>query len=170
MRVNQVMLASPFGERFHFRTALALEECQRRIDALQTDLCTVNYRDAPVSARRRHRFTLWENSYLRPPRLSGKLSSDRGWTEISGRAGANWLSLWSATGLFLVVALVGAFNEIYEGGSIGLFQTLVFATLGAAFMYWRSWEDPNAGHLIDQLQALLEAEPLPSNTAHSPIR
>jgi len=162
------MLASPFGERFHFRTALTLSECQRRIDTLEVTLGETNFSKQPVSARRRNQFTLWENEFGRPPRLTGKLVSNRGWTEISGRAGANWLSFWSATGAFVLVVLVGAIDAIFESGSIGLLQTAVVAVAGSAYMYWRSWEDPNAGDLIDQLQRLLDAEPLPG-AAHSAV-
>jgi hypothetical protein len=164
------MLASPFGETFYFRTALPLSECQRRIDGLEVILGETNYSSLPVSARRWNRFTLWENEFSRPPRLSGKLSTNRGWTEISGRAGANWLSFWSAAGFFLLILFVSVLDAVHDGGSIGLLQTVAIAIIGSAYLYWRSWEDSNAGHLIDQLQALLEAEPLPSATAHSAIR
>lgn len=164
------MLASPFGERFHFRTALTLDECKRRIDSLEVALGEANYSQLPVSARRKNRFTLWESQFDRPPRLTGMLNTNRGWTEISGRAGANLLSFWSATGVLLLIAALSAFDAIFEGGSIGILQAVAIAILGSAYMYWRSWGDPHAGHLIDQLQSLLEAEPLPGSTARSAVR
>lgn len=171
------MLASPFGEKFHFRTALSLEECKTRIDSLTTDnslaanlLGAGNYSNFPVSVRRKNRFTIWENSILHPPRVTGKLVSNRGWAEISGRGGANWTSFWSALGVFALLTILGVYNAVYEGGSIGLWPTVAFAAFGAAFMYWRSWEDPNAGQLIDYVQQLLEAEQLPSKLSKTAVR
>ena len=165
------MFASPFGEKFHFRTALSLDECQRRIDALEASpFGETNFSKQPVSSRRKSRFTLWENAFGQPPRLTGNLFSNKGWTEISGRAGANFLSFWSAVGFLLLVPALSAFNAIFEGGWIGIIQVVAVALLGSAYMYWRSWEDPHAGHLIDQLQSMLEAEPLPTTLARSAIR
>ena len=164
------MIASPFGLKFHFRTALSLDACRQRIDSLEAAIGETNYSRLPVSARRKNRFTLWESQFDHPPRLTGKLTTNRGWTEVSGRAGANLLSLWSAIGVLVLIAVVSAIDAIFEGGSIGFMRAAVIASLGSAYMYWRSWEDPNAGRLIDQLQRLLEAEPLPGATARSAIR
>ena len=164
------MLASPFGEKFHFRTALPLVECERRIDTLTSEVGEGNYSNFPVSRRKKGRFTLWENAVLQPPRVIGRLTYNMGWTEISGRGGANLTSLWSALGVFALFASLGIYNAVYEGGSIGPWSTVAFAVIGSMYIYWRQWEDPNAGALIDYLQQLLEAEPLPSQSAKSAIR
>ena len=156
------MLASPFGEKFHFRTALSLEECQRRIDALEAPILDVtNYSRHPVSARRKYRFTLWENAFNRPPRLTGKLSSNKGWTEVSGRAGANLASLWAAIAVIVLIVALSVYESLLEAGFSDTLAITAVAAFLAAYIYWRLWEDPHAGSLIDYLQHMLEAEPVP---------
>ena len=57
------------------------------------DLFETNFSRDPVSARRRNRFWLYEQNVGKPPSLSAKIRSNRGWTEITGRGGSNLTSL-----------------------------------------------------------------------------
>ena len=102
------MFASRFGERFHFRTPLSIAECVARIDGIFDDsLFETNFSRDPVSVRRRNRFWLYEQNVGKPPSLSAKIVSNRGWIEITGRGGSNLTSLFSAIGMFVLVAGAG---------------------------------------------------------------
>jgi hypothetical protein len=156
------MFTSPFGSRLHFRTALSLAECERRIDALTPlSFVDINFGHDPVSVRRRHRFWLYENSLGVPPIVKGRLARNMGWTEISGRGGSNLTSLMTATLTFTLLAALGVYEVVVEDASAGR-MLLLMSLPASAFMYWRFWQNPQAGQLIDYLQQLLEAEPLPA--------
>jgi hypothetical protein len=157
------MLVSPFGEKFHFRTALPITECQSRIDDLGAAIFgETNYSGQPVSSRWKNRFTLWETQCMQPPRLSGKIFTNKGWTEISGRGGANIASLLAAIGMAITFAAVSFQLSLFEAGFSDILIVVGVCAVSMIFIYWRLWEDPNAGHLIDELQSLLEAETLPT--------
>jgi len=153
------VICSPFGERFHFRTRLTLAECKSRIDSIASaSLFESNFTEQPVSARRRNRFWLWENKPGVPPELTGRLESKASWTEIVGTGGANLLSFWAALFTFILIVALGAYNTIYEAGSIPIWRLAIASIIGPLFMYWRFWDSPHAGSLIDYLQNLLECE------------
>ena len=153
------LISSPFGERFQFRTRLPLAECKSRIDSIAAEsLIEPNFGKQPVSARRRNRFWLWENRAGVPPELTGRLESKAGWTEIAGVGGSNLMSFWGALATLILIFAVGAYSFFYEAGSIPLWRWAIVCLIAPPLIYWRFWENPHTGFLIDYLQGLLEAE------------
>jgi hypothetical protein len=132
-----------------------------RIDGIFDDsLFETNFSRDPVSVRRRNRFWLYEQNVGKPPSLSAKIVSNRGWIEITGRGGSNLTSLFSAIGMFVLVAGAGGYVLIVEHDRAGI-PVLLSAIPASVYAYWRAWKNPDAGYVIDYLQKLLEAQPIP---------
>jgi hypothetical protein len=155
------MFASPFGEKFRFRTPLSVDQCKARIDELtDVSLFDTNFSDNPVTVRQRGTFWLYGNKFGEPPSLRGKIETNRGWTEVVGRGGSNLFSFWAAVSTLVGLVALGYFVWLAERDPVGI-SLVVGSPLASLYVYWRYWEDPGAGKLIDYLQTLLEAEPVP---------
>jgi hypothetical protein len=155
------IFASPFGEKFHFRTALSVDACKNRINALaEGSLFETNFGRDPVGFWKYGRFWLYKDTNGNGPSLTGRLRSDGGWTQIVGRGGSNLMAFWAAVSIFVFLVAIGIYLWAFEQDSAGI-TMLLLSPLGSLFAYMRNWKNPDAGYLIDYLQSLLEAEPLP---------
>ena len=154
------IIASPFGERFHFRTSLSVQECQRRIDALRaTSFLDTNFSGDPVTVRRGNRFWMYENQAGAPPELKGKIRFVRGWTDVIGRGGSNLLPFSAGILAFLTVAGVGLYSAVFDHGAASWVLVALSAPAGLV-VYGRSYKNPHAERIIDYLGQMLDAEPL----------
>jgi hypothetical protein len=124
------------------------------------DLFETNFSRDPVSARRRNRFWLYEQNVGKPPSLSAKIGSNRGWTEITGRGGSNLTSLVLAISIFVLVAGTGCYGLIAEH-DLASIPVVLSAIPVSLYAYWRAWKNPDAGYVIDYLHKLLDAQPIP---------
>jgi hypothetical protein len=154
------MLENPLGERIHLRTSLSLSECEQRIDGLRGDIFADNYSQDPVSIRRGRVFWLYENRVGQSPMLKARLSQNMGWTEIEGRAGSNRRALCVALAALVLMIGLGLLILIQHQNQGG-WGMLVGSVPMSLLQYWRYREDPHAGHLIDHLEILLDAKPVP---------
>ena len=70
------------------------------------------------------------------------------------------MAFWAAVSIFVFLVALGGYLWAFERDSAGI-TMLLLCPLGSLFAYLRIWKNPDAGQLIDYLQNLLEAEPLP---------
>jgi hypothetical protein len=140
-----------WGRRFYLRSPLNEEECKRRIGLYSSGAFIPPVTDDPVAIWKRGKVYVWMPFQRRGPWLVARMGSTGDSTEIIGRAGVDFTSLWGA--LALEAVLIGVVLVPSPADPL----SWVLLLLPIVFYFLRR-NSPHGDRLIEFLVELLGAE------------